>query len=118
MHQSSPGLFEGLSPEELEELQRWVEPQSFPVGTTLLRQGDTPRGLYIVQEGTADIFLSDQLGREHRINQVGPGSTLGEMSLITGQPVSATVRATTRLEVLALSEAGFNRIATAYPRIL
>ena len=63
------------------------------------------------------MFVSDRNGIEHHVNRVGPGGTLGEMALVTGEPVSATVRAATELEVLVLSASEFHRAASAFPRI-
>jgi NTE family protein len=63
------------------------------------------------------VFVSDRNGIEHHVNRVGPGGTLGEMALLTGEPASATVRAASELEVLVLSEAEFRRAAATLPRI-
>lgn len=84
---------------------------------TLLVEGDSPRNLYVVRSGSADVFVSDRNGIEHQVNRVGPGGTLGEMALLTGERVSATVRAASELEVLVLSQSEFQRAAAALPRI-
>jgi NTE family protein len=84
---------------------------------TLLVEGDSLRNLYVVRSGSADVFVSDRNGIEHRVNRVGPGGTLGEMALLTGEPVSATVRAASELDVLVLSESEFQRAAAVLPRI-
>src|SRR4051794_14371665 len=110
-------LFEGLPTKELVSVLDGLEPRQFPAGAIVLGEGDTARKIYVVQSGKADVFIADRHGREHCVGHVGPGATLGEMSLFTGQPASATVRATTELEVLVLSEAQFHHAAAVFPRL-
>lgn len=111
------GFFAGLTPAEISSVLGDLERRHFASGTVMLAEGDIPRELYVVASGTADIYITDRHGREHWLNQVGPGSTLGEMALFTGRPVSATVRASAPLDVLVLSETGFHRAAATFPRL-
>jgi hypothetical protein len=73
--------------------------------------------MYIVQEGLAEVLISDRTGTEHLLSLIGAGGTLGEMALITGQPASATVRASTDVEVLVLTREQFTRIADSLPLV-
>src|SRR4051794_31159818 len=114
---AAPSFFQGLTEEDLAWVLERLEHRQFAAGTTVLREGDSPREVYVIEAGAADIFVADRLGGDVPISRVGPGATLGEMSLFTGQPASATVRATTDLDVLVLSEADFRRAAAAFPRI-
>jgi protein lysine acetyltransferase len=66
---------------------------SVPVGEVLLREGEVGDFFVVVIEGEADVYRSNQL-----IATVGPGSVIGELSLITGVPRSTTVIARTALE--------------------
>lgn len=63
------------------------------------------------------MFVLDRNRIEHHVNRVEPGGTPGEMALLTGQPVSATVRAAIDLEVLVMSESEFQRAAAVLPCI-
>lgn len=112
-----PSFFDGLSPEERDQILDMLEHRRFSAGVIMLAEGDSLHEIYIIQSGSADVFTLDHRGNEHRIAQVGPGATLGEMSLLTGQPASSSVRAATDLDVLVLSEYNFRRAAAAFPRI-
>ena len=81
----------------------------------MIAQGDTAHELYVVEDGVADVFVTDADGAEHRVGSVHAGGTLGEMSLFTGQPATGTVRAATELDVRLVSAAEFERIATEFP---
>jgi len=111
------GLLKGLGEDELAAVLSRFARRRFQVGATVLAWGETSQELYIIESGTAEILLHDRDGRERAINRLGAGSTLGEMSLFTNQPASATVRAITDLEVLALNKLEFLHVASAYPRI-
>ncbi len=117
MREHEPSFFDGLSADALESVLGRLEGRQFPAGSTVLAEGDAPREIYVIQGGAADVFITDRYNREHRINSVGKGATLGEMSVFTGQPAAATVRAATALDVLVLSESEFHRGAAAYPQI-
>jgi NTE family protein len=115
--QTTLPLFAGLAPEHLEQIWSRLEPRRYPRGAVVLLEGDTAQGLYIIQAGSADIYVADREGREQYICPVGPGATLGEMSLFTGERVSATVRAATDLDVLILWPDDFHQLAAEYPEI-
>ncbi|HEY7417332.1 MAG TPA: cyclic nucleotide-binding domain-containing protein, partial [Ktedonobacteraceae bacterium] len=112
-------LFDDLPTETLTPLLKRLEQRHFPVGATVLAQGAYAGEMYLIQSGTADISIADLQGNEHHLTRVGPGATLGEMSLLTGAPISATVRAEEKsgLEVLVLSTEDFYQIAAVFPSI-
>jgi CRP/FNR family transcriptional regulator, cyclic AMP receptor protein len=80
-------LFRGLSKEQLDRLADIVEQRTYNGGDVILRQFDRNTDLMIVVSGGAKIkTFSDEL-----LAEVGPGSVIGEVSLIDDQPRSATV---------------------------
>jgi NTE family protein len=116
-HPASPSFFDGLTEEELARVLGRLEHRRFAAGTILLAAGETLQEMYIVHEGVVDVLMIDRHGVEHRLSQIGPGGTVGEMSLFAQQPASATVRANTDTDVLVLTDAEFERAASQLPRI-
>jgi NTE family protein len=114
---SAASFFEGLGDQERALVLDGLQRRRFQAGSIVMIEGDRPREMYVVEAGLADIFVADRMGIEHRVNRVGPGSTLGEMALFTGEPASATVRAAEDLDLIVLDEDEFRRAATAVPRI-
>lgn len=112
-------LFENIPTETLTPLLKRLERRHFPGGALVLSQGASTGEMYLIQSGTADVSLADHQGSDHHLTLVGPGATLGEMSLLTGSPISATVRAhgESGLEVLVLTAEDFHQIASAFPAI-
>ncbi len=60
--------------------------------TVIIRERQQGEALYIVASGEVEVLRQMEDGSEMRLALVGKGACLGEMSLLTGQPASATVR--------------------------
>jgi NTE family protein len=117
MRRATPSFFEGIPHAELEPLFERLERRRYPAGSVVIAEGETCREIYVTQSGAADVFVADRSGEEHVVGHVGPGATLGEMSLFTGQPAVGTVRAAGDLELLVLSEADFERLSRSFPQV-
>src|SRR5215213_1180336 len=108
---AAPTFFDGLPPDELELVLGELDRRRYPAGSDLIAEGDKPNEILIVQAGHAEVFVADRGGLEHRVGRVGPGVSVGEMSLFTGRPASGTVRAETQVDVLVMREPQFERLA-------
>lgn len=117
MERSGPSFFEGLSGAEVEGILATLERRRFPSGAVVVSEGDTPREMYFMESGQALAFVADRQGVEHRVGAIQSGGTIGEMSLFTAQPASATVRADTDLDVVVFNQADFERVAASFPRL-
>jgi CRP-like cAMP-binding protein len=78
--------FARLSPAEAEEFLKGGEVRSFGIGEVLLREGDPGDSLLVVTAGSVSVRTGDL-----ELAVVGPGATLGEMSLVDPGPRSATL---------------------------
>jgi NTE family protein len=114
---TTPSFFEGLPAEDLARIMGSLDHRLFSAGTIMIGGGEPAEEMYIVQEGQADVLISDRSGAEHLLSRVGAGGTLGEMALITGQPASATVRAASDVEALVLTRQQFENIADSLPLV-
>ena len=119
MKEQRPRLFEGLAVEQLALVLDRLERRRFPSGVTVLAQGEYTGEMYLIEDGAADIYLADPHMGESYLTRVGPGETLGEMSLLTGYPISATARASkdSALEVLVLTEDHLFQLGVLFPQI-
>ncbi len=85
-------LFDSLSDDELRALVAAVSLQLKVAGQPLVRQGEAGDSLFVLREGLLGVSIARPGGDgEIEVAQLAPGSFVGEMSLLTGAPRSATV---------------------------
>ena len=82
-------LFDGISPATIAALASRASDVRFPADAVIFSAGDKPRGWYIVIEGRVRVVRGES-GRQHVIHTEGPGGTLGEVPLFTGETHPAT----------------------------
>lgn len=90
-------LFTGLSARELTKISRLMDEVGVPMGNRLATIGEAGREMFIIVDGRALVTT-----RRGRTVHLGPGDFFGEMSLIDGDPRSATVDAATPMRLLVL----------------
>jgi NTE family protein len=108
----TPSFFEGLSADAVAEILAGLETRRFPAGTIVVAEGDSPRQLYLVESGTAEVLTDGQ-----PVGSVQPGTTIAEMSFFTHEPAAATVRAVDDVVVHPIGEREFERISIAHPQV-
>lgn len=102
-------LFSGLGEAHLQALAASMRAQVFEPGELIITQGGSSGALYVLQAGHALMVRTDPQGREFILGDVRTGDHFGEMSLVDGQPHSASVVARLRCRVLMLGETEFAR---------
>src|SRR5258708_555168 len=98
-------LFSNLDKKELQALGSSCQQRKYSAGTTLISQGDTGVGLYVLTAGKVRITQANNPDRaEEEIGTEGAGSVLGEMALLDDLPRSATVTPFEDLTALVLPD--------------
>ncbi|HEY7984441.1 MAG TPA: Crp/Fnr family transcriptional regulator [Ktedonobacterales bacterium] len=110
-------IFKDLSQRELQILGATCREREFAANTTLLRQGETGVGLFVITSGAVSITQHQEGGAEHEIAQLRPGDVLGEMSLLDDLPRSATATATETTRALSLPVWDFRAALREAPEI-
>jgi len=78
-------------------------------GDAVFRQGDRGDALYLIRSGQADV-VATRNGEGRVLRQLGPGDYFGEIALLGKATRTATVRAVTPLQLLALRKGDFERL--------
>jgi CRP-like cAMP-binding protein len=87
------------------------------VREVLFHAGDPGDGCYVLRKGVVKAAVVAKDGQERLLAVMGPGSLIGELSLIDGQPRSATISALKPSRLLHLPASVFYREADANPLI-
>jgi glucose-6-phosphate 1-dehydrogenase len=104
-------IFEDGEPLFLSQLVLALRPEVATAGKVLIRKGDKGREMYIVVRGEAEVV--DDAGRV--LKTFRDGDFFGEIALLIDTPRTATVRAKTACDLMALDKASFDRILHDYP---
>jgi small-conductance mechanosensitive channel/CRP-like cAMP-binding protein len=113
-------LFHDLQPEALERLAAAARRLDFDQRELLVREGETGDSLFVVARGQVLVSKSGALlGTTSAIElaHLGPGDFFGEMSLLTGEPRSATVTAEGPCQVIVLEREAVAPVLAADPSI-
>jgi small-conductance mechanosensitive channel/CRP-like cAMP-binding protein len=93
-----------LETEHVDILVSHCKAAEISVGTVLMKQGDPGGSMFIIMEGAASVSITNAAGQTHEVNILATGDVVGEMSLMTGAPRTATVAALTEMRVLEVSK--------------
>jgi CRP-like cAMP-binding protein len=111
-------IFAMLTHEELQELARAARPLSLGPLERLVVQGQEGSSLYVVVGGAVEVMLRRDDGLDWPVDTMTTGAVVGEMSLLTGEPRAATVRAVTGAEVYEIGRHQYEPLLRARPQLL
>jgi CRP-like cAMP-binding protein len=114
---SNPSLFSELAEHLSTELFANATPVRLGAGEVLFVAGDTANACYRVEEGLVKATLISPEGVERILSFLGPGSIVGELSIIDGLPRSASLVAVRPALLSLLSRAAFEAFASKHPEI-
>jgi CRP/FNR family transcriptional regulator, cyclic AMP receptor protein len=100
-------LFQGLSDGELARINGLLRGQTVQAGTHFITAEQPGEVVYVLLEGTVKIYVTRADGREVILAFLGPGDTVGEMSLVDSSGRSANVVTTEPSRLLWMDRATF-----------
>jgi len=106
-------LFNVLRPPEREHLAKVMVPRSFGAGERIIEEGASGQTFYVVAAGT--VAVTTKRGVE--VTRLSRGQYFGEMSLLTGEPRSATVVAVDDAVLFELDRPEFKELFTGHPEL-
>jgi diguanylate cyclase (GGDEF)-like protein len=112
---SAVPLFAPLDAEEFAAVSALMERRFVEAGETVFHEGDLGDDLFVLLSGALRAYRVQADGVKRRMFDIGPGTFLGEMSIIAGEPRSATITALEDSTLAALHGGDFFRIIFARP---
>jgi small-conductance mechanosensitive channel/CRP-like cAMP-binding protein len=109
-------LFGGFPDAERAALEELMRERRFRRGATVVRQGEPGASLFVLAEGALDVSL-ERDGAETMLDRMVPGDVFGEMSLLTGEPRSATVCAATDAVVFEIAKEHLDPVLRRRPEL-
>jgi CRP/FNR family transcriptional regulator/CRP/FNR family cyclic AMP-dependent transcriptional regulator len=111
-------LFADLTDREADTVLELMREKSVGRGATVFHQHDSGGGLYLILAGQVKITRTGRDGRDVTVAVLDEGNFFGEMSLLDGQPRSASATALQATRLLVLDREHFQRHVLAQPRIV
>jgi CRP/FNR family transcriptional regulator, cyclic AMP receptor protein len=108
----STDLFGALKPRALKKIAGAMKTTHHEAGKPLTTQGHDGIAFHLILDGKAIVTVAGHTGHE-----IGPGDYFGEISMIDGEPRSATVTATTPLTTAALTAWEFRPLINEEPEV-
>jgi len=110
-------LFREMNDEERRKLAERLTYAPFMKGELMTRQGAEAHWLYILTKGSGDVIVSTDAGVHKTVATLHAGDFFGEMSLLTGEPRSASLKALEETECYRLDRLAFADILHGRPEI-
>ena len=105
-------LFAGCTKTELRQLARIADEIVLREGTVLTREGRSAREFFVIVDGTVRVAKNGK-----KLADLGAGSWLGEIALLTRAPRTATATATSSVRTLVIVDREFRKAVEDMPSI-
>jgi CRP/FNR family cyclic AMP-dependent transcriptional regulator len=110
---SNFSIFESVDEFNLRSIVSLLKIKKYPKGSIVLRKGEPAQNFYILLSGTAEV-LDD---RGVCLSRLSKSDVFGEMSLISGDPVGATIKVVESATILAIEGSDFKQILNKFPSV-
>jgi CRP/FNR family transcriptional regulator, cyclic AMP receptor protein len=105
-------LFARLNKKSLQDVAHIADEIDLPAGKEMATEGDRGREFFVLLDGEAEVTKGGK-----RINTMKKGDFFGEIALVTKMPRTASVTATTDVEVLVITERDFGALLKRSPEV-
>lgn len=108
-------IFAALAPTHQAQVEGLVQRRRFRRGDIIFHRGDPGTMLYTITAGRVRIYSPSESGGEVVLTLLGAGEFFGELSLLDGQPRSASAQAVEDCEAVVLSRDDFLQFLSQHP---
>ncbi|ATB42835.1 hypothetical protein CYFUS_008314 [Cystobacter fuscus] len=110
-------LLSRLGEKEFLSVMEALELREFHAGETIVEEGEPGDSMFAIVEGSVEVVRTLKSGRRRTVAFMGEGDFFGEMSILSGVPRLASVKAFERTAVLELSRERLERLIQRYPSV-
>lgn len=109
-------LFKGLEKDDLKALYQAGKLKCFKTEEVVVREGDAGNSMFLIMTGAVRVITGPEM-TPVELAQLKRGAFFGEVSLLTGQPRTATVVAINDVELIAFEKQDMEPVLRKYPRV-
>ncbi|OQX18456.1 MAG: hypothetical protein BWK80_38195 [Desulfobacteraceae bacterium IS3] len=106
-------FFQTINPEGIRYVASFLKSRTFEANDFIIKKGESGKNLYIVVSGKIEVVGEGGIS----IALMGKGEVFGEMSLLSGNPVGASIKAMESTTVFYLSGNDFKKVLIKVPSL-
>ncbi|OQX09953.1 MAG: hypothetical protein BWK80_46255 [Desulfobacteraceae bacterium IS3] len=110
---SNFSMFQNLGESDIRHIVSFLRRKTFDAGDIIIKKGEPGKNLFIVINGTIEVIGEGGIS----LAVMGTGEVFGEMSLLSGNPVGATVKVVEPVTLLYMNGKEFRNILNRFPSL-
>jgi len=107
---SNFSIFRSLGEYDVKDIIPLLKLKKYPKGKIVIKKGDPAKNLYIILSGAVDVLD----GKGARLSTLANGDVFGEMSLISGDTVGATIKVAKAAAIALIAEQDIKQLLNKY----
>jgi small-conductance mechanosensitive channel/CRP-like cAMP-binding protein len=107
----------GMPDGAIHMLAEGAQRRVYTVGETIIREGEPGNELFVLLAGEVEVLVGRDSGGKARVATLGPLHFFGEMSLMTGEPRRATIRAMAPTTLLVIGKRELSPVLLEHPEL-
>ncbi len=111
-------IFHGLADEEFSIIAEVIKTRFVKKNMLIFSKGDDNHSMYIIKDGSMDVSILTESGKELILSTLSEGDYFGELSLLDGALISANITATQDSVLLSIHKDSFFQIMEKNTAIL
>jgi small-conductance mechanosensitive channel/CRP-like cAMP-binding protein len=111
-------LFARLSDEQRQRLVESARERRYAPGETIVSEGARGSSMFLIESGSVAVSIKGATGESHELTVLESGAAFGEISLLTGDPRTATVNAVTETTLVEIEKDSLAPILREHPALI
>jgi CRP-like cAMP-binding protein len=105
-------FFSSISKRDLAAVAQQTDEIDVPAGKVLAQEGDIGQEFFVIDSGAAEVTR-----RGEHVADLGPGDFFGEMALLEAERRTATVTASSPMELIVMTRSSFRALDRTMPAV-
>jgi small-conductance mechanosensitive channel len=111
-------LFSRLPHDQRQRLVDASGERRYAPGETIMKQGDRSSSMFLIERGSVLVSIQGAMGENRELSVLRAGAAFGEISLLTGDPRTATVRAVSETTLVEIEKDSLAPILREHPQLV
>jgi len=111
-------LFARLPEDQRQRLVDASNERRYAPGETIVEEGERSSSMFLIESGSVSVSIQGAMGESRDLTVLGAGAAFGEISLLTGEPRTATVRAVSETTLVEIDKESLAPILREHPQLV